>query len=483
LQFERDFQDTKTYKLEQNYRSTQPIVSAANQVITFNKKQIQKEIWTDQEGEHKISLMKAISDSDEGRMVSNAIVEYKNRYHLANRDVAILYRTNAQSRIFEEHLRRNNLAYRVFGGLSFYQRKEVKDLLAYMRLAVNPKDDEAFRRVINYPRRGVGKTTINQISDAASQAGISMWEIAVLGQVPNRARSVISEFVKVIKQFQSKSNSATAYDAAIFIVKKSGVYDLLKEDTSIEGKSRLENVNALLDGIKSFIDDDELSETTDVLSDKSLVSYIQNIALLTDFDTEETEQDYISLMSAHAAKGLEFKAVFVVGLEENLFPSFLSQGSPDQLDEERRLFYVAITRAEQFLSLSFAKSRYQYGQIRYNDPSRFLEEINENLFESSATIRERPTFSKPKLLGGLRKKTIRRKPVMDPSQFTPSPVDDILQGVDVLHLTFGKGRVKAVDGAKGRRIATIEFSEIEDKPEKKIVLRFAKLQVLQPESK
>lgn len=478
LQFERDFEQTQTYKLEQNYRSTQPIVSAANQVITFNRKQIKKEIWTDEEGEHKIALMKAISDSDEGRLVSNAIIEYKNRYHLANRDVAILYRTNAQSRIFEEHLRRNNLIYRVFGGQSFYQRKEVKDLLAYMRLAVNPKDDEAFRRVINYPRRGIGKTTTDRISDTANQADVSMWEVACSGQVPGRAVKVIAEFVKMIQQFQSKANISSAYDAAILIAKKSGVYDVLKEDTSIEGKSRMENVNALLDGIKSFLDDDELSETTDVLSDKSLVSYIQNIALLTDFDQESTEQDYISLMSAHAAKGLEFQAVFVVGLEENLFPSFLSQGSPDQLDEERRLFYVAITRAEKFLSLSFAKSRYQYGQIRYNDPSRFLEEINEELFESSATIREKPTFSKPKILGGLRKKTIRRKPVIDPDQFVPSPSDAIQEGVHVLHLTFGKGKVKAVDGAKGRRIATIEFTEIDDKPEKKIVLRFAKLQVL-----
>ncbi len=478
LQFEQDFAQTATYKLEQNYRSTKPIVSAANQVITFNKKQIQKEIWTEEEGEHKIRLLKAISDSDEGRLVSNAIVEYKNRYHLANRDIAILYRTNAQSRVFEESLRRNNLHYRVFGGLSFYQRKEVKDLLAYMRLAVNPKDDEAFKRIVNYPRRGIGKTTINKITDRANSEGKSIWEVVNEGNVPSRAAQSLEEFLRLMRQVQSRASGSSAYDAAIFIAKKSGIYDLLKEDNTIEGRARMENVNALLDGIKAFIEDDELSPQTENAPDKSLASYIQNIALLTDLDEETSGQDYISLMSAHAAKGLEFKAVFVVGLEENLFPSFLSQGSPDQLDEERRLFYVAITRAEQYLTLSYAKSRYQYGQIRYNDPSRFLEEINEDLFESSSSIRERPSFPKPKILGGLRKKTVRRKPVTDPANFVPSPVDAIQQGAEVLHLTFGKGTVKAVEGSKGRQIATIHFSEIDDQPEKKIVLRFAKLQVL-----
>ena len=413
FQFQTDLPDVGVYKLEQNYRSTEHIVKAANQVMAHNKKQIKKEIWTDQLGGNKIKVFKAVSDSEEGRLVSNAIIEFKNRHHLVNRDIAILYRTNAQSRVFEEQLRRNNLTYRVFGGLSFYQRKEIKDMIAYIRLTINPRDDEALRRVINYPKRGIGKTTMVRIASVAREREVSMWHM--LKEVGNqvRARASIEEFMRLIIMFQQKAQTGNAYEVATLIAKRTGIYDQLRSDTSIEGVTRLENLNAMLDGIKDFVEDDEVAEGVDdeyALRDKALSGYLQSVALLTDLDEDTEERDYISLMSTHAAKGLEFPAVFVVGLEENLFPSFLSMGSPEQLEEERRLFFVAITRAKRFLTLSFAASRYQYGQIRFNDPSRFLEEIGEEHFEAKVGIRQRQqasSFPQPKKLGGLRKRSER----------------------------------------------------------------------------
>lgn len=482
LQFENDFPNVVTFKLEQNYRSVQSIVKAANDVIGFNKKQIKKEIWTDKEGSEKIKMIKGMSDSEEGRLVSNAIIEYKNRFQLANNDIAILYRTNAQSRIFEEHLRRNNMSYKVFGGLSFYQRKEVKDLLGYMRLSVNTKDDEAFRRVINFPKRGIGKTTIDKISDFAAANNISNWEAVQMGQVPQRAAARISEFMTSVEAMRKKAQQNNAWDAAIFIAKKSGVYDLLKNDTTIEGKARMENVNALLDGVKAFLDNDEVGPDGEAV-DKTLAGYMQNIALLTDLDGEEEQKDFISLMSVHTAKGLEFPCVFVVGLEENLFPSFLAQGSLEQLDEERRLFYVAITRAERFLMLSYAASRYQYGKIRYNDPSRFLKEISDDHVDSNLAMKERPKFSAPKVLaglGGLRRTTAQYTPKIDEDTFVVSPSADIKQGMEVLHMRFGKGVVLNIDGTRDKRVATIEFAELGDQSERRIMLNYAKMQILTP---
>jgi DNA helicase-2/ATP-dependent DNA helicase PcrA len=476
FQFEQDFDNTAVYKLEQNYRSTEHIVKAANKVISQNKKQIKKEIWTDQLGGNKISMIKALSDAEEGRLVSNAIIEYKNRFHLRNRDIAILYRTNAQSRVFEENLRRNNIVYRVFGGLSFYQRKEVKDLLAYIRLTVNSRDDEALRRIINYPKRGIGRTTFEKIIQVAEDNDISFWDSLLLTPLSARAGTLIKEFVQLLETCRKKTLGSNAYEAALYIARQSGIHELLRSDNSIEGMTRLENLNALLDGIKEFIEEDELEES-ETVSDKSLSSYLQNIALLTDMDENTDEQDYISLMSAHSAKGLEFNSVFVVGLEENLFPSYLSMSSPAQLEEERRLFYVAITRAEQHLTLSFAGSRYQYGQIRFNDPSRFIEEIDEEHFESTMQIRPRPSFSKPRVLGGLKRSHTAYLPKVDPSTFSPSPGEMILEGMEVLHLKFGKGRVLKIDGARNNRVATIHFDQIAN-PERRIMLRFAKLQIM-----
>ena len=482
FQFETDFPEVAVYKLEQNYRSTEHIVNAANEVITFNKKQIRKEIWTDHLGGSKIKLLRAISDSEEGRLISNAIVEYKNRHHLSNRDIAILYRTNAQSRVFEEHLRRNNLTYKVFGGLSFYQRKEIKDLLAYVRMTLNPRDDEALRRVINYPRRGIGKTTMDNIAAYARSKEISMWHAMIEIAPQFRARKSIEQFVDLIKSLRQKNQMANAYETVLFIANRTGIYEHLRADNSIEGMARLENVNALLDGVKDFVEKDELIDDEFAQMDRSLSGWLQSVALLTDLDQETDDQDYISLMTAHSAKGLEFPAVFVVGLEDNLFPSFMSMDSPEQIEEERRLFYVAITRAERHLTLSYAASRYQFGQIRFNDPSRFLEELGETNLEITegrrSTTASESRFPSPKKIGGLRKlKPVRKAPAVDVASFAPSPAEQISEGMSVLHLKFGKGRVMKIDGARDNRVATIEFEDIDD-PTRRIMLRFAKLQIL-----
>ncbi len=484
LQFEKDFPDVKTFKLEQNYRSTNHIVQAANDVISHNRNQIKKEIWTEHLEGEKIKVVKCMSDNEEGRRVSDGIIEQKNRYNLSNSDISILYRTNAQSRVFEEHLRRQNIPYKIYGGLSFYQRKEIKDLLAYLRLAVNEKDSEALKRVINYPKRGIGKTTVEKLADFAEMKQISMWEAIPQLTISKRANKLMTEFAMLIRIFQAKAKVMDAYELAMYVAKQSGIMPLLKEDDSMEGVGRLENLTALLDGIQEFINNDVLSEGEDAEQDKSIASYLQSIALITDFDNEETESpDYVTLMSAHAAKGLEFKSVFVVGLEENLFPSFMSMSDPQQIDEERRLFYVAITRAEQFLTLSYANSRYQFGQMRFNDPSRFLEEISPENVNSALQVHNAYThegFGTPKLLGNFKKLAAAKEQVLaiDPAEFKASPSFKIQEGMRVMHMKFGEGKVHTIDGERDNKVATIHFKAL-DNPEKRIMLRFAKLQILE----
>ncbi len=481
LQFESDFPATQTFKLEQNYRSTDPIIHAANQLITHNRNQIQKKIWTENEGGSKIKILQILSDTEEGRRVADLILEQKNRNHITNRDFAILYRTNAQSRVFEEHLRRNNIAYKVFGGLSFYQRKEVKDLLAYLRLAVNPKDDEALKRVINYPRRGIGKKSVENLIDQATESDQSIWDMLHNGNIKGRSARMIEQFSQMIGSFGRKASEQDAYTTAMHIAKHSGVLAAMREDTSMEGIGRLQNLTALLDGIKEFIDADEAEDIGDV-QDKTLSSYLQNIALLTDFDTSEESTDYVSLMSVHAAKGLEFESVFVVGMEENLFPSFMAMSDPNQLDEERRLFYVAITRAKKLLCLSFAKTRYQYGQVRFNDPSRFLKEIPEECFDTVINLGQQTNGlpSEPKRLRRIAPLPKPKLPKLDidVSDFRPSPSHTIKEGMTVLHLKFGKGEVQKIEGNNANKVATIHFSQI-DNPSRKIMLKFAKLQILE----
>ena len=480
LQFERDFPEVSTYKLEQNYRSTEHIVQAANKVIKNNQKQIPKLIWTELGSGQRLRMIKAVSDVEEGRLVANAIVEFKNRFHLENKDIAILYRTNAQSRVFEEHLRRQNLTYRVFGGLSFYQRKEVKDVLAYLRLTVNERDNEALKRIINYPKRGIGKATMDQIAEMAVAQGVSMWAVITSGIY--NAKGKLLAFIQMMERFRKKAMESNAYDVAVMVARESGVFEELREDISLEGIGRLENANALLDGIKEFVENDvveTVDEGDERLLDRSLAGYLANIALLTDLDEKTDEEpNFISLMTTHTAKGLEFKSVFVVGLEENLFPSYLSVGSPDQLDEERRLFYVAITRAKAFLSLSYATSRYQFGQFRYNDPSRFLEEIDEEHFDSTVERRGKVPLPEPKLLMDRPSRKRDYEPQVNPADFKPSPAERIAEGMEVLHLQFGRGRVTAIDGARENRVATIQFDSGDDS-ERRIMLRFAKLQIVE----
>jgi len=487
LMFEQDFPRLKTYKLEQNYRSSDHIVAAANEVINYNKNQIQKKIWTENIGGHKIKVIKAVTETDEGKRIADSIVEQKNRFGLANRQIAILYRTNSQSRVFEECFRRSNIAYRIYGGMSFYSRKEIKDLIAYLRLTINPKDNEALKRVINFPRRGIGKTTIDNLIALSNDNDMSIMEVLTQVDFNARSKKSIGVFMQIIQKCAYKTKELNAYDAALFIARTSGLIAHLKADTTIEGMNKLENVNSLLDGIKDFVEDDTLEEGEDAtVQDRSIAGYLQNISLMTDADQDDGEQDTVTLMSVHAAKGLEYKSVFVVGLEENLFPSYMSMSSPEQIDEERRLFYVAITRAEVHLTLSYANSRYQYGQMRFNDASRFLEEVPESSIDAISSIkRNAGGFSDggstsglgtPKLLGNFKK--ISRAPMslaIDPKDFKPSPSDAIKEGMKILHMKFGEGIVQSIDD---RSVATIVFDQLSDNSEKRIMLQFAKLQIL-----
>jgi DNA helicase-2/ATP-dependent DNA helicase PcrA len=490
LDFEKDFADygIQTFKLEQNYRSTENIVSAANAVISHNRRQIQKKIWSDKGDGQKIKVIRCVDDNEEGRRVADTILEQKNRHHLQNGEIAILYRTNAQSRIFEERLRHHGIPYRVYGGLSFYQRKEVKDLVAYMRLVVNPNDEEAFRRVINYPKRGIGQTSVGKVIDLARQQNLSLFEALKHTALPNRTRHAADGFIELINKSRSRMDTANAFELADYIAKRSGLVDNLRKDVSIEGMGRQENLQSLLDGIQSFVEEDTLIDT-DTLPDKSLATYLQNIALLTDFDNEnEQSTDVVTMMSVHAAKGLEYRAVFVVGLEEKLFPSWMSMDTMDGLDEERRLFYVAITRAKEFLTITYANTRYRFGKMTMNEPSRFLAEIPAVAVESTSYSRRSadhefdPLARQRARVTGItpvRSKGTARfaKPVVDPASFMPSPIDEVQVGRKVLHLKFGEGKVTKVDGGADNRIATIHFSDLAQ-PEKRIMLRFAKLQVL-----
>lgn len=480
LNFEKDFKNLQTFKLEQNYRSTEHIVQAANEIILRNKKQIHKKIWSDKGAGQKIKVIKAMTDSEEGKRVADSIIEQKTRFHLKSADIAILYRTNAQSRVFEEYLRRNNILYRVFGGQSFYQRKEIKDLIAYMRLAVNPHDEEALRRVINYPRRGIGEATVEKLSSLAGATNRSMWDCLDEVQAGPSAKRGLGDFKTMIRVFIDKSKILNAYDLASFIAKQTKLLDTLKADTTIEGMGRVENLNALLDGIKDFVENDEEVEGL-AEGDKSLAAYLQNIALLTDLDEKNDDGDFVTLMSIHSAKGLEFKSIFVVGLEEKLFPSFMSMDSPEGLDEERRLFYVAITRAEQFLTLTYANSRYRYGKMQFNEASRFLDEIAIERLESTFPIRRQveTVASGARVSGNFNtlKKVTNTTLHADPETFKPAPAKAIQAGMKILHLKFGEGKVLSIDGSEENRVATIFFKGI-DNPQRRIMLKFAKLQIL-----
>src|SRR4051812_25678256 len=365
LQFQKDYEDVKVVKLEQNYRSTQTILKVANEVIKNNKGQIPKDLWTQNHEGEKIRLVRMMTDNDEGRFVADSIQELKLRNHFRNKDVAILYRTNAQSRAFEENLRRMGIAYTIYGGISFYQRKEIKDFVAYLRVIVNPRDEESLKRIINFPARGIGKTTIDRTILYANEQNITMWEVlerASLNGFKAGTLEAIDGFVTMIRSFRSMLQTKNAYEVATHVGKQTNIVKELFNDKSTEGVQRYENIQELLNSIKEFTET-PLSEESGEVGDKSLAAYLQQITLLTDADEKDPNADTVKLMTIHAAKGLEFPVVFVGGLEEGLFPNAMSINTRDELEEERRLFYVAVTRAKGRLYLTYANTRYKFGSL------------------------------------------------------------------------------------------------------------------------
>lgn len=486
LDFEKQYPDLKKYKLEQNYRSTTHIVAAANSVISNNLYQIKKTIFTERAEGKKIKEIQAATDNDEGKLVADQIMELKLRNQLYNKDVVILYRTNSQSRAFEEALRKRNIAYKIYGGISFYQRKEIKDFLSYLRVIINPNDAEALKRIINYPVRGIGNTTINKLIVQASEQGITLWEAVnkanQLG-LPARAATDLEAFAYLIKNFQTMLSTSNAYEVATYIAKQTGIQKELHNDKSAEGISRFENLTELLNSIKEFTESNEVIVLDDEVldNDRSLGSYLQQITLITDADRDESESDVVKLMTIHASKGLEFKAVFIVGLEENLFPSILSISSRYEMEEERRLFYVAITRAKDYLYLCNAKSRYRFGRLEYGEPSRFLEEIAdenfERVFKKSSLFADKPKAKTENITNIFSKNLSQKfnpnapKPIAD-SDFKADDVSTLKEKDQVLHQKFGSGIVSSIEGSGDSKIATISFREA---GEKRIMLKYAKL--------
>jgi DNA helicase-2/ATP-dependent DNA helicase PcrA len=480
LNFERDYPDLKIFKLEQNYRSTQNIVNAANSVIRKNRAQLPKHVWTANEEGGLIELIKAVSDNEEGRLVASSIFQEKMQHQLRFSDFVVLYRTNSQSRAIEEALRRVNIRYKVVGGLSFYQRREIKDLLAYMRFTINHQDEASFRRIINLPKRGIGDTTVDKIIVAANDHDINIWEVVqnVQSFLGGRAANAIDDFVTMIKRFAIEVTRKDAYDAAFEIAKGSGLMRELYEDKTVEGLSRYENVQELLNAIKEFVDDPERQ-------DKSLGSFLQEVSLITGQDEDkDKDPDKVTLMTIHMAKGLEFRNVYIVGLEEDLFPSQMMLSSRAELEEERRLFYVAITRAQKNLVLSYALTRYRYGRLKNCEPSRFLDDIDPNFIKVStkfAGLESTPPSNQyaKNLVNGIRK-TINSSPASKPSgykvpaDFMPSDTSELREGMKVEHPKFGFGLVTKMDISGADRKAKINFVDF---GEKTLLLNFAKLKI------
>ena len=488
LNFKLDYPEYKTYKLEQNYRSTKTIVEAANSIIKNNEKQIKKNVWTNNKEGEKIVIAKTGSDNDEGRLVANTISEIKLKYQAQYQDFAILYRTNAQSRALEESLRKRNLSYKIYGGISFYQRKEIKDLLAYFRLSINPNDEEAFKRVINYPRRGIGTTTIENLNVFANNNSKTIWEVITTLdkqeiKINKGTKKKLTEFSLLINNFIINAKKKEAYVVAEEIIKQTGLLNNLSTDTSIEGISRLDNVQELLNAIKSFCESANKEEN-------KLSDFIQDVALLTDQD-QEKEEDYnkITLMTVHASKGLEFPYVFLVGLEENLFPSIMSSESQESLEEERRLFYVAITRAEKRLFMSFASARFKRGQFTECKASRFINELNNKyIAKHELAIKKEyyprsiqiKTKYKEKEKSIVKKELINTKKLININKvrnitITKSDLTKITNGMQVKHNQFGTGKVLSISGDGNNKKAIVFFNGI---GQKQLLLKFAKLEIL-----
>jgi len=482
LNFQNDFQDSKIFRLEQNYRSTKNIVNAANSLIKNNQNRLEKNIWTDNESGEKISVNRLLTDGEEGRFVASSIFEAKMQNQLKNNDFAILYRTNAQSRSFEDALRKKNIPYRVFGGLSFYQRKEIKDVLAYLKLVVNVNDEEALKRIINFPPRGLGQTTLNKISIQSNKLNVSDYkfikDFSKDSEIFNKStKNKLSEFIVLIESLKIKNEVTNVFEMTKEILKKCGLYKYFNDDGSIDGINRIQNIEELLNGIKDFIENS-------VSDEKTVSSFLQSIALITDQDNEDQDTNKVQLMTVHLAKGLEFPYVFIVGMEENLFPSAMNLNSRNELEEERRLFYVALTRAEKKVFLSYVLSRYRWGKLIDSEKSRFIDEIDsqyrsENKIQKKTFSNGRDEYSYNKV--GIRFKVPEKKP---PKNFvkvkrgiTKSNLFDnsIVMGNVVFHERFNRGVVVSIEGAGDDKKAEIRFDKFGIK---KLLLRFSKLKII-----
>ncbi|WP_298116274.1 ATP-dependent helicase [Flavobacterium sp.] len=508
LNFQKDYDNVKTYRLEQNYRSTKNIVEAANSIIDKNKTKLDKVVWTANDFGPKIKVHRSVTDGEEGRFVASEIFEQKMRNQMLNGQFAILYRTNAQSRAMEDALRKRDIPYRIYGGLSFYQRKEIKDVICYLRLVINPKDEEALIRVINYPARGIGDTTVEKLTVAANHYKRSIFEVMehidkIDLKLNSGTKAKLQDFVTMIKSFQVINENQDAFYLTDHITKKTGLVQELKKDGTPEGIARIENIEVLMGGIKDFIEGQkEVDGARGALSE-----FLEDVALATDLDKDTGDDDRVALMTIHLAKGLEFPYVFVVGMEEDLFPSAMSLNTRSELEEERRLFYVALTRAEHQAYLTYAQSRYRWGKLTDSEPSRFIEEIKEEFLEYVNPIDNGGYRYKPMMdidiFGDIDKSKLRlAKPVAGtpPKRYGEEPVSSanirklkpvsgnapsnsnanlfdskLIAGNIVMHERFGKGEVINLEGVGADKKAEIRF---EVGGIKKLLLRFAKLDVI-----
>ena len=506
LNFQKDYDDVHMYRLEQNYRSTKNIVEAANSVIDKNKTKLEKVVWTDNAEGPKIKVHRSLTDSEEGRFVASTIFEEKMQNQLPNSNFAVLYRTNAQSRSIEDALRKRDIPYRIYGGLSFYQRKEIKDVLAYLRLIINPKDEEALVRVINYPARGIGNTTLEKLTVAANHYKRSIFEVMehidkIDLKLNAGTKKKLSDFITMIKSFQVINENQDAFYLTDHVTKKTGLVQELKKDGTPEGIARIENIEELLNGIKDFTEGQKEVDG----ARGSLAEFLEDVALATDMDKDTSDEDRVALMTIHLAKGLEFPHVFVVGMEEDLFPSAMSMNTRSELEEERRLFYVALTRAEHQAYLTYAQSRYRWGKLVDSEPSRFIEEIDDEYLdylnlESNASYRYKPMMDVD-IFGDIDKSKLRlSKPVNSkppaylnteannkPNIRKLKPVSGIKTqanslfdsnlavGNVVMHERFGKGQVINLEGVGADKKAEIKFDV---GGVKKLLLKFAKLEVI-----
>ena len=502
LNFQNDYDNVQVFRLEQNYRSTKNIVNAANSIIEKNKTRLDKIVWTANDEGSKILVNRSMTDGDEGRFVASTIFEHKMNHQLVNGSFAVLYRTNAQSRAIEDALRKKDIPYRIYGGLSFYQRKEIKDVLSYLRLLINPKDEEALKRIINFPTRGIGQTTIERLIVVANKYNRSIFEVMqnldkVEIQINKGTKSKLQDFVTMVKSFQILNEGYDVFQITEHVIKKTGLYTELKKDGTPDGIARIENIEELLNGMRDFVEEQkELADTTG-----SLAEFLEDVALATDLDKETGDEDKVALMTVHLAKGLEFPYVFIVGMEEDLFPSAMSMNTRSELEEERRLFYVAITRAEKQAYLTYTQSRYRWGKLIDAEPSRFIDEIDESFLEFLTIITEnrykplldadifgevdksklrlrKPISSKPPVSTGVNsiRKLRKIKPATSSAQKNIDAKDlNISIGTIVEHVRFGKGSVQKIEGTGADTKAEINFS---NGGLKKLLLRFAKLKVI-----